>query len=298
MKVGIICGGIGARSTGDFIRRSARCAERLGFSSYWLPEHVLLFGAYPQSVHPYAYMRGKEDEAPAFDPNVPWADPIVGMTWAAAATSTIEIGSSIIILPQRNPVVLAKEVVTLDEFSGGRVAIGAGVGWCKEEYETVGADWEHRGRRMDEHIRVLRSLWNAGMSEFEGETVRISNAYMYPKPVRGGIPILVGGESEAALNRVAMLGDGWNAIKLPVERAAERIVRLKELTRRHGRDPDDLRLIATVFPSTPADILARYRDAGVTEFNLMTGEIPVEDAALDAKLEELSTRFVEHVADW
>lgn len=159
MKVGIICGGIGARASGAFIRNSARAAERAGFASYWLPEHVLLFGAHPLSTHPYAYMSGA-DSSPArrvSDPRVAWSDPVVGMAWAAAATERIEIGSSIIILPQRNPVVLAKEVITLEEFSGGRVALGVGVGWCREEYQAVGADWAARGRRMDEHIAVLRA---------------------------------------------------------------------------------------------------------------------------------------------
>jgi len=295
MKVGIICAGIGPRATGGFIRASAKAAERAGFSSYWLPEHVLLFGAHPLSTHPYAYMSGSDrsPERPVDDPRLAWSDPVVGMAWAAAVTETIEIGSSIIILPQRNPVVLAKEVVTLDAFSGGRIALGVGVGWCREEYEAVGAAWAARGQRMDEHIAVLRTLWDHDRSEFRGETLRFSDAYMYPKPFGGRrIPILIGGESDAAIRRAACLGDGWNAINLPVEQAGARIALLKRIAQEHGRDPAQLRFIATVFPATSAAELVRYRDAGVTEFNLMTGEVPVEAREIDDHLSRLAERFV------
>lgn len=300
MKVGIICAGIGQRSTGDFIRASARSAERLGFSSYWLPEHVLLFGAHPRSIHPYAYMSGRdpterrEDEA-----RVAWSEPVVGMTWAAAATRTIEIGSSIIILPQRNPVILAKEIPTVDQFSGGRVAIGVGVGWCREEYEAIGADWAGRGRRMDEHMEVLRALWDHDRSDFAGETIRFKDAYMYPKPAgERRLPLLVGGESDAALTRAASLGDGWNPINLPVTAAKERIVKLKALAYEHGRQADALRIVATIFPATPVSDLVLYRDAGVTEFNLMTGEVPTQSDAIEAHLGRLADTFVKVVADW
>jgi probable F420-dependent oxidoreductase len=297
MKIGIICGGIGERSTGNFIARSARAAEEAGFSSYWLPEHVLLFGAYPQSTHPYAYMSG--DKGFGHDPRVAWADPVVGMTWAAAATSTIEVGSSIVILPQRNPLVFAKAVATIDEVSGGRVAIGAGVGWCREEYEAIGADWAHRGKRMDEYIAVLRSLWDNDLSEFHGETISFENAYMYPKPGNGRrIPILLGGESEFSMKRVAALADGWNAINLSVAEAPSRIARLKELARAQGRDPDVLRIIVTIFPSSAIDDLQRYRDAGATEFNLMTGDVPLAGGELEDAMREFGRRFIEPAADW
>lgn len=297
MKVGIACGGIGERSTGKFIKGSAQAAERAGFATYWLPEHVLLFPSHPQSTHPYANLSGDENFAP--DPRVPWADPVVGMTWAAAATNTIEIGSSIVILPQRNPVVFAKAVATLDEVSGGRVAIGAAVGWCKEEYDAIGADWARRGKRMDEHISVLRSLWDNDCSEFHGETIFFKNAYMYPKPTDGRrIPILLGGESDFSLRRVARLADGWNAINLPVDDAPSRIAMLKQLTREQGRDPQALRIIATIFPTTALDVLERYRDAGVTEFNLMTGDVPLDPASLEDWMQSSREKFVEPVVGW
>ena len=128
MKVGICTVGVGPCSTGDFIRRSAVAAEAAGFASFWVGDHVVLFGAYPESPYPYAGVNPQWGDPPISDPRLPLYEPVLAMTWAAAATSTIEVGSSILILPQRNPVVLAKELSVLDEFSQGRVVLGAGIG--------------------------------------------------------------------------------------------------------------------------------------------------------------------------
>lgn len=298
MRVGICCAGVGDAASGDFIRRSAQAAERAGFSTFWMGEHVLLFGAYPESKYPYAGDYGADVPIP--NPRVPIIDPVVAMGWAAAATDRIEVGSGILILPQRNPVVLAKSLATLDEFSGGRVVLGAGVGWCKEEYDAIGADWPGRGKRMDEHIAVLRALWRDAPASFAGETVSFEDAYLYPKPVRDDdLPILIGGESDVALRRVARAGDGWLAFKLSVADAPARIAKLKELMRLEWRDPGTLRIVCAVFSSTSLDDLKRYRDAGVTEFNLVTaGELPLDEAGLAVGMAAFGQRFVDATADW
>ncbi len=298
MRVGICCAGVGEAASGDVIRRSAQAAEQAGFSTFWVGEHVLLFGDYPDSHYPYAGDYGTDVPIP--DPRVPIIDPVISMTWAAAATSRIEVGSGILILPQRNPVVLAKELATLDEFSSGRVVLGAGIGWCKEEYDAVGADWTGRGKRMDEHIAALRALWRDDPAEFAGETVAFKDAYCYPKPVRGNdIPILIGGESDAALRRVARAGDGWLAFMLPVADAPARVAKLKEFTRAQDRDPENLRIICGIFSSTSLDDLKRYREAGVTEFNLVTaGELPTTEPGLAHGIAEFGHRFVGALADW
>jgi probable F420-dependent oxidoreductase len=254
MRVGICCAGVGAAASGDFIRRSARSAEQAGFSAFWVGEHVVLFGAYPQSKYPYAGLYGSDVPLP--DPRMPIVDPVATMAWAGASTERIEVGSGILILPQRNPVVLAKELATIDEFTGGRVVLGAGIGWCKEEYDAIGAPWEKRGKRMDENIHAMRLLWREDAAEFEGEGTRFHDAYLYPRPARtGGIPILIGGESDVALKRVARLGDGWIAFNLPVEEAAARVATLKQLTREQDRDPEKLRIICGIFGSTSLDDL-------------------------------------------
>src|SRR5688572_14818502 len=234
MKIGITCGGIGPYASGDFLRRSIQAAERAGFSAYMLPDHVVQFAEYPESKYPYAEGSGQElpDQDPdaplqfgddtfaLVDPKVEFTDPVVAMTWLAAATTTIEVGTNVLILPQRHPIILAKELVTLDAFSYGRVILGVGAGWAKEDFDAMGVDFAQRGKRTDEMIQAIRALWNDESSSFSGEFFDFEGAYCYPKPARpGGIPILIGGESKAAKRRVARHGDGWLPYNLPVEEA-------------------------------------------------------------------------------
>lgn len=311
MKVGITCGGIGPFASGDYIRRTAQGAERAGFSAYWLPEHVVQFAEYPESDYPYAGGSGQDmpdqdpdaplqfsdDVNPLVDPRNPLVDPVVGMTWAAAATTRIEVGTNILILPQRNPVLLAKALATLDSFSYGRVLLGIGVGWAKEESEAIGADFATRGKRTDDSIAAMRALWLQEASTHSGAFYSFEKAYSFPKPARtGGVPVLIGGESKAAMKRVAALGDGWLPYNLPVEDAPAVIAQLKEMTRANGRDPDALRIIKIVYSMADLDDLKRYRDAGVTEFNIASnGEIPVDDAGMQAQFEKFREQLVEPI---
>jgi probable F420-dependent oxidoreductase len=275
VKIGFkLVANFGGVSPGEVVRAAAQAAEQAGFSTFWTNDHVVLFSAYPRSHYPYPNM------FTAPDPRLPLADPIVAMSWAAAVTSRIEIGSSILILPQRNPVVLAKELATLDAFSGGRLVLGAGLGWSREDYEAIGADYPNRARLMDEYIAAMRALWRDDASSFTGETIRFEQAYLYPKPARD-IPILIGGESEGAMKRTAALADGWLPLRLPVDEAAAQIGLVKQLTREAGRDPELLRIVASVNGATDGDDLERYRNAGVTEFVYASfGELELEPAAL------------------
>jgi probable F420-dependent oxidoreductase len=307
MKIGITCGGIGPYASGDFLRRSAQAAERAGFAHYWIPDHVVLFAAYPQSTYPYAEGSGQQvpDQNPdaplqfgddtfaLVDPTVAFADPMVAMTWLAALTTTIEIGSNVLILPQRHPIILAKELATLDACCGGRTILGVGAGWAKEDFDAIGVDFRERGRRTNEMMRAMRTLWRDHASSFEGEFFNFEKAFCYPKPARpGGVPILVGGESRPAMRRVAELGDGWLPYNLPVDQAAPVIAELKAMTRAAGRDPDALRICKIVYETATLDDLKRYRDAGVTEFNLATnGDIPLDEAGMRAKFEEWRDRI-------
>lgn len=312
MKVGITCGGIGPYASGDFLRRSIQAAERAGFTTYWLPEHVVQFAQYPESTYPYAAGSGQElPEQPAdaplhfdddtyamSDPRNALVDPVVGMTWLAAATTTIEVGTNILVLPQRNPVILAKALATLDSFSQGRVLLGVGVGWAKEEFDAVGADFAARGKVTNEAIAAMRALWTQEASSYAGDFFSFTEAYSFPKPTRpAGVPIFIGGESPAALKRVAQMGDGWLPYNLPVEDAARVIGELKAATRRAGRDPKALRIAKIVYSSARLDDLKRYRDAGVTEFNIASsGEIPLDPAGIEAKFAQFHERIVEPVA--
>jgi probable F420-dependent oxidoreductase len=220
------------------------------------------------------------------------------MTWLAAATTQIEVGTNILILPQRNPVLLAKALATLDSFSNGRVVLGIGVGWAKEEAEAVGVDFSTRGKRTDEAIALMRALWTTETTSFAGNFHAFKNAYCFPKPTRaGGVPILIGGESDAALRRVAKLGDGWLPYNLPVEEAPVVIARLQEMTKAAGRDPQSLRIIKIVYSAASFDDLRRYRDAGVSEFNIASsGEIPLDPVQMAEKINELGERLVRPMA--
>lgn len=299
MKVGVCCEFPGPCSSGDFLKRSAQAAERVGFASYWFGDHVLLFGSY-QSVYPYSGTASwGKDEPPIPDPRSPFVDPVMGMCWVAAATSTIEIGTAILILPQRNPVVLAKEIACLDEFSQGRVTLGVGVGWCREEMEAIGADWSSRGKLMDEHIDVMKTLWRDDAAEFDGRTIRFKDAYLYPRPHRGHMPLMVGGDTDIALRRVARAGDGWLCFGVPTAELGGKIQHLHELARENGRDPKSLRISKAIFSWTEKDELEAMREAGVTEFLLFkSGELALDDATLNAQMQEASDKFVKLVKDW
>ena len=308
MKIGITCGGIGPYAAGNFIRASALAAENAGFAHYWMPDHVVQFAAYPESTYPYAEGSGQEPpeqsgEAPLHwdddtysmsDPANDLVDPLIGMVWAAAATSTLEVGSNIMVLAQRHPVVLAKELATLDSFCGGRALLGVGAGWSKEDFDACSIPFAQRGARTDDAIAAMRALWNQPVSNFAGQFSSFKDAYSYPKPSRpGGVPVLIGGESKAAMRRVARLGDGWLPFNLPVDQAAATIAALRRMTEEAGRDFEALRIIKIVFSNAPLDDLKRYRDAGVTEFNLASsGELPAEGPGISAKFAEWSETVV------
>lgn len=293
MRVGLYCSGVGPMAAPDFVKTAAQSAERTGFSTIWMGEHVVLFEHYPESAYPYADPEGANISFPP--PRTPIFDPFIALTWAAAVTTTIEVGSGILILPQRNPLVLAKELVTLDILSGGRALLGAGVGWAKEEYDALDIPWEGRGQRMDEHLGALRTLWRDDASSFHGDSVNFDRAYLYPKPLRNSdIPILIGGESDLALKRVARYGDGWLANRLSTEEAPRKIERLRALCQEQGRNADELRIIITISNRATEDELKRYRDAGATEFNLLTiGELPLDETGLANGIADLGKRFVD-----
>jgi probable F420-dependent oxidoreductase len=302
MKVGICTEAPGPWSSGDFLRRSAQAAERAGFASMWFGDHVLLFGSY-ESVYPYAGVASwgqEEGEAPIPDPRTPFVDPLMAMTWTAAATSTLELGTSIIILPQRNPVILAKEIACLDEMSGGRITLGVGVGWCREEAEAIGVDWAARGKLTDEYIDVMRTLWENDAAEFDGRTFSFKDAYLYPRPANNGrLPIMIGGDTDVALRRVARAGDGWLCFSVPREEMAARVTRLRQLTEEQGRDPDALRISRAIFTWTKHDELEEMREAGATEFLLFKcGELSLDDAELNDQIREAADYFVRHTASW
>jgi probable F420-dependent oxidoreductase len=212
-------------------KRLAIAAEAAGFDSLVAIEHVVWPTSYA-SRYPYA----PSGRLPG-GPETPLPDPLIWMAFALAATTRIRCMTGILILPQRNPVVLAKELATLDFMSGGRIDLGVGVGWLKEEFEALGVPFEHRGARTDEYIEAMRALWARDDASFKGRFVAFDGVSANPKPVTGRIPIHIGGHSQAAARRAATLGDGFfPATGSPVD-IEPLIAYMRRAAAAAGRDP-------------------------------------------------------------
>ena len=230
-----------------------QAGEEAGFESAWTVEHTVVPGGYT-SAYPYT-----EDGKMAGGVNdIPLPDPLIWMAYVAARTTKINFATGILILPQHNPVITAKQIATLDLMSGGRILIGIGVGWLREEFEALGVPFEARGRRADEYILAMRELWQAERPSFSGEFVSFKDAYCRPQPLRGRVPIIVGGDSNAAARRAGRLGDGYFPARgLPLER----IELARQTAIEHGRDPDALEI--TVAVPDDLETLPEFAKAGV-----------------------------------
>jgi probable F420-dependent oxidoreductase len=266
-------------------------AERLNFSSLLIPEHVVVFEQYA-SRYPYT-----ADGLMAIASDRPFLNPYVGLAYVAALTRRIRLITNISIVAAHNPPILAKEIATLDYLSGGRFALGAGLGWMREEFQALGISFDRRAKRTRECIAVMRSLWSEPSTTFHGEFFNLDNAIAYPKPAQGGsVPILFGGESEAALKRVATIGDGWIGANMTAEEFATKREHLFTLTRQAGRDPRRLVMmtVPAFKPERPAD-LKRYHEAGVDELVLMQG-LPKRVEEVAPVLERMAREWIEPAA--
>jgi probable F420-dependent oxidoreductase len=283
VRLGLHALGIGAGARSDVIRAVAVAAESSGFATLWSGEHVVMVDR-PRSRYPYA-----ADGRIAVPAAADWLDPMIGLSFAAAATSRIGVATGVLLLPEHNPVLLAKQAASLDALSGGRLTLGIGVGWSREEFTALGVPFERRGARAAEYVAVMRELWREDRASFHGEFVAFDQVRVYPKPVANRrVPVIVGGNSDAALRRVAAWGDGWYGFNLAgVDAVRERIARLSELCRQSGRDITALRLSVALEGGRPSDLpdLARV---GVSELVLVESppENPDEANAWVAALAE------------
>ena len=237
MKVGLAFGSSIAVEGNDAIEL-CRVAEECGFESVWGGEHVIL----PDTIlskYPYT----EDGKIPA-EPDTPIPDPLILLAYIAAAAPTLRLGTCILIVPQRNPLVLAKELATLDRMSGGRVELGLGVGWLQEEFEALGIPWERRGARNDEYIAAMRALWSGPHAEFHGNFVDFDPATCSPRPINGDIPIIVGGDSEAALRRAVKIADGYFPGEGDAEALGKLLRRLELTAEANDRDPKTIEISA------------------------------------------------------
>lgn len=243
-----------------YIAEAAQHVEELGFYGFWVPEHVLFFPEY-ESKYPYT-----DDGRIAGDPRS-LLDPFSALTFVAAHTSKIKLATGICLVPQRNPVYTAKVVADLDYLSGGRFELGVGIGWLKEEFDALGVPWEDRAGRTLECLGVMKSLWCDEVSSFEGRYFSIKAAYQNPKPVQQPHPpIIFGGESDAALRRVATFGQGWYGFNLTPDTMEERLSYLNDELDKAGRSLDDILIYASPHPSV-RDIadMQRFEALGVEQ---------------------------------
>jgi probable F420-dependent oxidoreductase len=289
----------GTWATPDAVATVARHAEELGYASAWVFQRLL----YP--VAPRNEYYGSPGAWPeAFRSAL---DPIVALAWAAAHTRTVRLGVSVLIMPFYQPIVLAKQLATLDVMAAGRLDVGVGIGWSLDEFEAAGVSAERRGARADEFIRVLTAAWADDPVEFAGSFYRIPPAYVRPKPVqRPRPPLLVGGYSEAVLRRAATLADGYTGGNIPLADLAGVVDRVRRAARDAGRDPARFPIVCrgsfrlTAAPLGPGrrtlwgcadevrDDIRRYADAGVTELFLDPNFQP-GGATLAGVLEQMET---------
>ena len=257
MDFGIVFANTGPFSQPDAAASFALAAEAAGFESLWTVEHVVVPKGY-ESTYPYdpsGRMPGGEDMA------IP--DPLIWLSYVAAATSAIRLATGILIVPQRNPVVLAKELATLDMMSGGRLELGIGVGWLEEEFDAIGVPFAGRGARTDEYVAAMRALWSERPASFHGEHVDFTDCILLPAPVAGTIPIHVGGHTEVAARRAGRLGDGFQPLGLDPDTLADRLKVMEQEATQAGRDPAAIELtLGGLLENTTADDVARARDQG------------------------------------
>jgi probable F420-dependent oxidoreductase len=257
MRLGLVHVNMGPLSRPDAVTQAAQAAEAAGFDSVWAGEHLVL----PDPQVPPSPMA----------PQDPALDSLLALTWAAAHTTTIRLATGIVILPQRNPVVLAKQVATLDVLSGGRVMLGVGAGYLEPEFRAVGANFAERGAVTDEYLDAMRALWYEEHPSYQGRFAAFSGVDAYPRPVQQPVPLIVGGHSAPAYRRAVACGQGWYGYWLTPEQAAASAAGLAEAARQVPRPGGSGPLEISVTPRgrmTPA-LAAAFAEAGVDRLVLL-----------------------------
>ncbi|MFE3291881.1 LLM class F420-dependent oxidoreductase [Rhodococcus sp. NPDC059234] len=284
MRLGLHALGIGAGAHRAVIDAVAVAADAHGFATLWAGEHVVMVDR-PRSRYPYA-----DDGVIAVPAAADWLDPMVALGFAAAATETVRIATGVLLLPEHNPVLLAKQAASLDRLSGGRLTLGVGIGWSREEFAALGIPFERRAARSVEYVAAMRALWRDDPATFDGEFASFDEVRVNPKPV-AGVPVFFGGNSDAALRRVATVGDGWYGFNLAgTDAVAERTGLLHDLCRAAGRAPDEPTVAVALAEPDVGDVAA-LAAAGVDELVLV--ESPPEDPAAVADwIGELARRWL------
>ena len=273
----------GQITSGDFLREWVAVVEECDVESVWGVEHVVLAHEYEPN-YPYSESGQIPSGSGAAAGALPMPDPLDTLAFVAAVSDTVKLGTAVVIAPLHSPAVLAKRVSTVDNLSGGRVVLGLGIGWQREEYAAVGAPFRDRGARLEECIGAMRALWTQAPATFHGEHFAFDRVYSSPQPARGKVPIALGGNSAPAVERAARIGDGWFPYTISPDDFATSMVRLRELAAAAGRDSAEIEV--TVWPGShdPAserdvDFVRRFVAAGarrllITPFASREGGLP------------------------
>ncbi len=271
----------------------ARKMEALGFESLWIPEHAVI------PVHSSTPL----PESPPGQGQIPEVyshicDPFVAMALAAGATTKLKLATGVMLVPERNPIVAAKEIATLDYFSDGRVMLGIGAGWLKEESEILGVDFPHRWSQTREYVAAMRELWTQPEAAFSGKYVDFPPLRMYPKPAQpGGPPILIGSKDKNALRWTAKWGDGWCPIFLSPVRLRDELTKLRAECAAEGRSYDrlDITIMKRELRGDRASVqggLHEYAEAGAHRFVIMQIGARMTAATYSAELERIASLYL------
>ena len=276
MKLGAFLPPWGPQATPDDIDRALPAVEALGYDSVWVGDHIV-FPRHVSSRYPY----NATGDFP-FDRDQPLLEPLTLLAYMAGRTTTIRLGVSVLVLPMRNPVVTAKALGDIDVLARGRLEVGVGVGWLREEFDALGADFDARGELTDEYVTTIRRLWSdGGTTGLAGRHHHVPALSMLPRPAHR-IPILVGGNSVAAQRRAVRVGDGWNCVRLDPERVQARVTWLRDQLIRTGREADSFRVVLRTRVDA-TDELESYARAGVDELIV---EVP--EAGTGERLDRLA----------
>lgn len=278
MKLGVVFPQSEIGNDPIVIRDYAQAAEQLGYDHVLVFDHVL--GAHPDRFEKFR---------PPYDYRTPFHEPFVLFGYLAAVTTKLELTTGIVILPQRQTALVAKQAAAVDVLSGGRMRLGVGIGWNHVEYEALGENFHNRGRRVEEQIALMRRLWTEELVDFDGRYDNVHHAGICPLPVQRPIPVWMGGGADAVLRRVARIADGWFPQFQPGPRAAETVELLRGYIRDAGRSAGDVGIEGRISMSnTPADAwgaaLQGWRDLGATHvsFNTMNAGLASPRDHIDA----------------
>ena len=288
MKFGIVPINLGEFTDPQVVIPFVQKAERLGYESVWTAEHVIIPKHY-DSVYPY----NPSGKVP-FQPDAAIIDPLVALTFIAAATTRLRLGTGVNILPQTNPLYLAKWASSIDHLSQGRLMLGLGIGWLQEEFAAIGVPFAQRGKRSDEYLAALKAVWSGQEVDFQGEFVRWQGFQMRPAPAQaGGVPLVIGGVSAPAIRRTVRHGNGWYVIGKDLDEYRTHMRALDDECRRQGRNRAELEITAYWdYYRQGADSLSAYQELGVDRLliNIRALRHDSTDAALERFADEVIAR--------